>query len=384
MGDTTLPLLFAFSALGILYVYVGYPLVILALARWFSRPVAKRPMPASLSIVLAGHNEQHTLPKKIANLLACHGSEQIREILVGSDGSTDQTVEILRQHPDPRVKVLDFPQRRGKPAVLNDLVPLATGEILVFADARQEFAPDVLQALAANFADRNVGVVSGELVFRQSSDSSVAAEGIGFYWRYEKLIRKSESQFQSVPGATGACYAMRRKLFQPIPANTLLDDVAIPMQAIMQGYRCIFEPQAIAYDTPSKSTRQESVRKRRTIAGVAQLVWQQPAWLLPWKNPIWFEYVSHKLLRLVSPLLLLVALITNLLLLGSFWFQLALLLQALFYSAAGLGWMLQSRGKSSRLFGPCVMFLSLNITTAFALYDAACSRYRVTWQKAAG
>lgn len=376
-----LQILFWLSVIGLGYIYVGFPLLMSWCARRWPRFITRTSEPRSLSIVIVAHNEAKTLPRKIASLLSCAKSEWIQEILIGSDGSTDETVSVVRSQPDPRVQVVDFAARRGKPAVLNDLVPRCTGEFVLLADSRQDFDVDCLERLLENFADPQVGVVSGELVLRSQPGETTAAQGIGFYWKYEKFLRKCESRFRGVPGATGACYIIRRSLFNPIPDQTILDDVAIPMQAVARGYYCLFEPTAFIYDNPSGSTRQESIRKRRTIAGAAQLVRLFPQWIWPTSNPLWLEFVSHKLLRLVSPLLLLIVLLTNLALLAIPLYQFALAAQIAFYTAATMGWCCQFVGRRLALCGPPLMFVTLNVTTALALWDAMRSRYRVTWQK---
>jgi cellulose synthase/poly-beta-1,6-N-acetylglucosamine synthase-like glycosyltransferase len=381
--DALLPLVFWCSVAGLAYIYAGYPVAVWCLSRCRPRAVHKSVRPRSVSIVLIAHNEAATVVRKLDNLLALDDAESICEILVGSDGSTDGTNALVAEYGDPRVQLVPFAERRGKPAVLNDLVPRCTGEIVLFADARQEFDRRCLTELVANFADPTVGVVSGELVLKQSSTSTAAAEGIGWYWRYEKWIRRSESRFRGVPGATGACYAIRRALFRPIGPSTILDDVAIPLSIVTQGFRCVFEPAALAFDAPSQWPQQEAVRKRRTIAGAAQLVRLYPQWLVPWRNPLWWEFVSHKLLRLASPGLLALALAANAALAAQPAYLVLLLVQAAFYASAGWGWWCQRRGRRSRLFGASLMFLTLNLTTLRALWDAARSRYQVTWKKAA-
>lgn len=369
------------SLLGIGYIYAGYPLLVWCCALFRGTAVRKEPVPCRVSIVIVACNEAERLPHKLANLLSMTHADWIVEILVGSDGSTDDTVRVIEAYPDQRVRVHAFDQRRGKPSVLNDLIPLCQGDIVLLADCRQDYDPAVLASLSSNFADPTVGAVSGELMFREQAVATTAARGIGLYWTYEKWIRKSESRFRSVPGATGACYALRKSHFRPIPATTLLDDVAIPMQIVQQGLRCVFEPAALAYDDPSADPRQEAIRKRRTIAGVAQLVRNAPGLMLPWRNPIWWEFVSHKVLRLVSPVLLLLALVSNLLLWDRLPYQVLLGCQAGMYGAALLGWICQGLGLKSRLLGPPLMFVALNLTTALALYDALRGRYRVTWQR---
>ncbi len=363
-----------------IYIFAGYPLLIFLLAKLRPRVVESKGEIKPFSIVITACNEEATLPSKLKNIFESTVAEKIVEVLIASDGSTDRTCEIIQEYADPRVKLHHFEERRGKPAMLNDVVPLCSSEIVVLMDARQMLAIDALQNLIQNFNDETIGVVSGELVFREE-EGTTASQGVGFYWKYEKFIRKHESKFASVPGATGAFYAIRKELFQPISQQTLLDDVQIPMQAVVQKKRCLFEPRAVIYDRPSQSTKQESIRKRRTIAGAFQLLLMNPGWLLPWKNPIWLQYLSHKVARLVSPLLLMIVAVTNVMLWESNLYRVILVLQFLFYTAAVVGWFCQRLGKRSRLLGPFLMFVSLNVTTLFALWDAVRGRFRVTWQR---
>jgi biofilm PGA synthesis N-glycosyltransferase PgaC len=329
------------------------------------------------------------LPRKIKSILHSDCVSRIREVLIASDGSTDATKAVVEGLGDPRVRLLAFSERRGKPSVLNDAIPACTSDIVVLTDARQELHPSALSELAANFADATVGAVSGELVFRPLDNDTTAAHGLGVYWAYEKFIRKHEGRFRSVPGATGALYAIRKHLFRPIDAQTLLDDVVIPMQTIVQGYRCLFEPAAIVYDTPSPTPEKESIRKRRTIAGAVQLLVLHPSWLLPWRNPIWFEYVSHKLSRLLSPLLMVVAAIANIMLAShtntalasTHVYTIILAVHCCFYLSALAGWAFQQAGKRSTCFAAQLMFLTLNLTTLVALLDAARGHFRVAWEQ---
>jgi cellulose synthase/poly-beta-1,6-N-acetylglucosamine synthase-like glycosyltransferase len=368
---------------GLAYIFAGYPMLVLLLARWRPRPVAKRDVREPFSIVIVGYNEAERLVRKLDNLLSCEGADRIAEILVASDGSTDRTASLLAAYPDPRVRGFVFAERRGKPACLNELIPQCQCEIIVLNDMRQQLDAGALVQLVDNFADERVGVVSGELRFLSSGAGSTSSEGIGAYWAYEKVIRRSESAFASVPGATGAIYAIRKSLFRPIPNTTLLDDVAIPMQIVAQGYRCVFEADAIAWDEPSRTATQEAIRKRRTIAGAAQLAWLFPQWLLPWRNPIWWQFVSHKLLRLVSPLLLIGMLAAHLMLLDRPIYQWLMAAHLAVYAAGLTGWLCQRLGRRSRPLGVPWMFLSLNFTTLVALYDAIRGRFRTTWRRAA-
>jgi cellulose synthase/poly-beta-1,6-N-acetylglucosamine synthase-like glycosyltransferase len=339
-------------------------------------------------VVVVAHNEATVLPRKIKSILHSDCAWRIREVLIASDGSTDATKTVVESCGDPRVRLLAFSERRGKPSVLNDAIPACMSDIVILTDARQELHPGALSELAANFADETVGAVSGELVFRPSGNNTTAAQGLGIYWAYEKFIRKHEGRFRSVPGATGALYAIRKRLFRPIDAQTLLDDVVIPMQAVVQGYRCLFEPAAIVYDTPSRTPEKEFLRKRRTIAGAAQLLVLHPSWVLPWCNPIWLEYISHKLSRLLSPLLLLAIAITNVTLAfhtnttlaSPHVYPIILAVHCCFYLCALTGWVFQQAGTRSTFFAAPWMFLTLNLTTLVALSDAVRGHFRVTWK----
>lgn len=374
--------IFWFSLAGLVYVYLGYPVLVKGLAALLPMRRERQLVDGQkVSVVIACHNEAERIKNKLAVLLSSAQASFIDEVLIGSDGSSDDIAESVTALNDPRIRLVQFSERRGKPAVLNDLVPQCRSEIVVLCDARQILSDDAIPELIANFADPKVGVVSGELMFRQSSNDSTAGRGIGAYWRYEKMIRRAEAQFRSVPGATGALYAIRREAFRPIPDSTLLDDVVIPMVAVTQGWRCIFERQAIAWDDPSDSLGREAIRKRRTIAGAAQLIVHHPSWLLPWKNPIWLEFVSHKILRLISPGLLVSVAVTNALLLSEFPYSLLLLGQGCFYYSAFAGWLCQKIGRPSSMFGVQAMFLTLNATTVAALFDAMRGRFRVTWQR---
>jgi biofilm PGA synthesis N-glycosyltransferase PgaC len=385
----TVEWLFWLSLAGVAYIYVGYPLAVWTLSRLRGRSFPRGEWTGPLSIVLAAYNEARRLPAKLDNLLASDAADRICEVLIGSDGSDDDTPEVVASYPDRRVRLISFAERRGKAAVLNALVPQCQSDVVVLTDARQLLDPAALSRLTDSFADPRVGVVSGELMFRTSESDTTAAQGLGAYWSYEKFLRKSESRFRGVPGATGALYAMRRELFRPIPEDTLLDDVVIPMQAVEQGSWCLLEPGAIAWDVPSQSTAQESIRKRRTIAGAAQLIVRQPRWLLPWRNPLWWEYVSHKLARLASPLLLVVMLATNALLLAGeaglppVVYGTLLAAQGILYLAALTGWGLGRLGRRAPLLGTALMFVALNLTTVLALWDACRGRFRAAWQRAA-
>jgi len=294
---------FALSALGLVHVFVGYPLWVLALARWRPRPVQRRVWTPRVTAVLAVHDGAAHVQAKLANLLALDYPPGLLDIVVACDGCRDDTAACARALGNARIRVLEFAERRGKAACLNDAVAQARGDVLLMTDVRQRLEPDALRQLVVNLGDAHVGAVGGQL--RLFDAHTGFARGIDAYWRYETLIRASESRSGSVIGVSGALYAMRRSLYRPLPPGTVLDDVLVPMQVAAAGLRVVYEPAAVAWDGSSQQPREEQRRKIRTLAGNYQLVQLAPWLLLPWRNPLWFRFVSHKLLRLLAPWLLL-------------------------------------------------------------------------------
>ena len=376
-----LHILFWGAIAGVGYIYVGYPLAIALFARLLPGKVASGGEVAAFSMVIVGHNEANNLPQKIDSVLQGEAAKCLVDLHIASDGSDDNTGAVINAMGDTRLRHHDFAERRGKAAVLNELVPRCEADIVVLSDARQRLSVDALIKIVRRFNDPEVGVVSGELILADGDDVSAAGKGMGAYWRYEKFIRQQEGAFRSVPGATGALYAIRRDLYRAIPENSLLDDVAIPMRIVLQGYRCVFESGAFAFDTPSETAQQESVRKRRTIAGNVQVVQHCPAILSPIKNPIWMQYMSHKLARLVSPFLLLAALLSSFLLKADLMYKGFFLLQCGGYAVALIAFLLQRIGVKTGLLGIPLMFTSLNVTTLLAWGDILTGRYNVTWDR---
>jgi cellulose synthase/poly-beta-1,6-N-acetylglucosamine synthase-like glycosyltransferase len=371
-------LLFWGSAVLIAYVYVGYPTLLAIWARLVRRSRPDRQVPADLpaiSIVIAARNEAHRLRARLDNLLSLDYPADRRQIIVVSDGSTDGTPDVLAEY-GPSVERVLLPIS-GKAAALNAGVARARHDILIFADARQTFAPDALQALVAPLADPSVGGVTGELVLgcetsggrRKAADrreddrrhsergtsrrtgeerrghlASTIADGIGLYWRYEKTLRRLETTVGSTLGATGAIYALRRSLWRPLPPDTLLDDVLAPMRAVLAGRRVVFEERATAYDYTPPDSSVEARRKIRTLAGNVQILWLEPRLLLPVVNPVWIQFVSHKLGRLVVPYALVTLLAANIALAGRHpFFAFTLAAQCLLYLLGGYGAWLESR-----------------------------------------
>jgi cellulose synthase/poly-beta-1,6-N-acetylglucosamine synthase-like glycosyltransferase len=372
--------LFWMSAVTVAYVYVGYPCLIAVWARLTDR----RPLRAAfaegqwpaISIVIAARNEAARLPARVRNLLDQRYPGPC-EILVVSDGSTDDPASALADF-GAQVRVLELPPG-GKPLALNAGVAAATGAILVFADARQRYAAGALIDLVSNFADPDVGGATGELVLdceQQVISDSPVAESIGLYWLYEKWLRRSESRVWSTLGATGAIYALRRTCWTPLPAWTLLDDVLAPMRAVLDGCRIVFEERAVAFDRASTDAAAESRRKTRTLAGNYQILLQEPRLLLPFVNPVWLQYVSHKVGRLLAPWALVGLFVATLAIAPRHPLAAVLLaLQGIFYGLAISEAVFHARERLARI---AYMFVMMNLSAVAGL--AALRRGREVWR----
>jgi cellulose synthase/poly-beta-1,6-N-acetylglucosamine synthase-like glycosyltransferase len=374
-----LQILFWSSAALLAYTYLLYPLALGLLARWCGRPVRRGTARDQLiSILLAVHNEEAAIDRRLRELIDHLARAGLPgEIVVVSNGSTDSTVALARAYMKGPVRVLDIPATVGKAAALTAAAAAAQGALLVFCDARQWWANDALERLLENFADPAVGAVSGNLIIEKAPG---VLAGVGLYWRFEKWLRSQESLLFAMVGATGAISAVRRELFRPIPAGTILDDVYWPLQVALQGYRVVLDPRARAYDRLPERTRDEFRRKVRTLSGNFQLVARLPAVVRPWRNPIWVQFVSHKLLRLVSPWALLAllaasALLPETLYQTAFWAQLA------GYAVAACG-LWTSLGTKWKPVAAAASFLVLNTAAWMAFWVWLTGRAGPSWGKA--
>jgi len=364
------------SAAVIAYAYVGYPLLLWFRSWWSPRPVMHGVDAPRVSAVMVVRNEEANIAQKLNNLLTLDYPPEKLEVVVVSDGSTDGTAAALAEFGghDSRLRTVMKAESRGKAAGLNDAIAAASGEVLLFTDARQQIEPQALGLLIENFADPAVGAASGELMLGDPA-SGETGKGMGLYWRIEKKIRELESASGSVAGATGAIYCARRELLEPLPEGTILDDVLLPMQVVRRGSRVIFDSRARAWDSPDLGSSREFARKVRTLSGNYQLLQIAP-WLLGASNAIRFEFVSHKLMRLVVPFALVALLISSLFLTGAF-YRVALFAQIAFYalSLVALGGM--KIGPLSRIADPARTFVVLNSAAMVAFVNFIVGRKAV-------
>jgi cellulose synthase/poly-beta-1,6-N-acetylglucosamine synthase-like glycosyltransferase len=318
---------FAAAAAFVGYTYGGYPLWLWARSRLKPRPVRRLRIQPSVTIILPIHNEERWIAEKCEDLQRQNYPEDLLHIVIVSDGSTDHSAALATKLGNHRVQFIEYSRHRGKAWAINVGAQASTEEILLLCDARQKFAPCAVRCLVENFADPEVGAVTGKMVLCQHSNQF--GQAIGRYWEYEKWVRQRESEIDSVCGVTGCIWAVRRRLFRPLPEGTILDDVYLPMEVIRQGYRVVFDPRAIAYDRPSESSEIEYTRKRRTLLGNFELLGLSH-WILTAENRIRFQFLSHKVFRLLAPLAFLIMLFSSWLQRG-FVFHVLFLAQVTFY-----------------------------------------------------
>jgi cellulose synthase/poly-beta-1,6-N-acetylglucosamine synthase-like glycosyltransferase len=293
---------FWISAAAIAYILVGWPLLVFVWSRFFPNPIRKEFTPRTVTVILAVHDGERYVSGKLESLLALDYPRDLLDVIVVSDGSTDATDSIVEnvQLRDSRIQLVRVPNG-GKCPAINAGLARATGEILFLTDVRQTLDSAALRYLVACFADPRVGVASGGLRIR--STDSKGEQAVGLYWRFEIWIRDRLSDIDSIFGATGAIYAMRRELAVPLPAKALLDDMFLPLAAFFKGYRLVVERKAIAWDVPT-NLDEEFKRKVRTLGGNYQLMSYYPQLLGP-RNRMWLHYMSYKFGRLVLPYFLL-------------------------------------------------------------------------------
>lgn len=344
------------------YTFCGYAI----LMRWLGSRAATAPAMGewpAVTVVVVAFNESARIATRVTDLLNADYPAEKLSVIVVSDGSTDDTAARVRAIGDPRVTVLEQPERSGKAAGLNAALAQCRSEIVVFGDARQRFAPDAIRHLVRHFVDPAVGAVSGSLEI-EAAESGVG-QAVDAYWRMEKRLRADEARWDSCIGCTGAVYAIRRAAFQPIPEDTLLDDVVIPMQIAVQGLRVLHDPEAVAFDPQTLEPGREQARKRRTLAGNFQMLFRYARWLLPSRNRLWWQLISHKYLRLAAPLLLVVVFVSNFLLRFHPFYRALFVAQIAFYGLALVGMLTPL---TSRLFSLPAGFVFLNAATVRAFW----------------
>lgn len=385
--------LFWCAALLLLHTYFFYPLCLFAIegvAQVFHthrlmRSEEKRhsegetgPLPM-VSLVVAAYNEASCIRQKLENSLALDYPADRFEVVIGSDGSTDGTDEVVRACADQRVRLSPAP-RAGKTTVLNRCIPSAQGDIIVLSDANTMIEPEAIRALVRHFEDPDVGAVCGKLRLYNPTKEDYEESA---YWSYESLIKFYEGRRGAVVGANGGLYAIRRRLFTQLPPSTIVDDFVIPLRILEQGYKVVYEAGAVAHEETTEDYGKEFGRRARIAAGNFQSLRMVPGLLLPTAGFPAFAFWSHKLLRWCAPALMVVALLANLFLLDSVLYRLTLFAQAMFYALAYLGKAGVLKGTGRRIASIAYYFVTMNLAIVVGFWRFLRNAQKAAWDRTA-
>ena len=373
-------LLFWSMLAAVVYAYVGYPALLWLLTRFRGRPPLNDDgeFAPPVSIMLPAHNEERVIRGRIENLLELDYPAERLQVIVGSDASSDETVAIVRSFADARVELIAAERRQGKTSLLNRMVEQSSGELLVFTDANCRYDRSALRRLAAPFSTPSVGCVIGELIYVNTDDPEVAG-GEGLYWRFENAIKELESDLGGTIVANGSIYAMRRERFRPLPGH-VSDDSVNPLLVLRDGHRVVFERRAVAREKAAERLVEEIGRKSRMVTRQLGSHVYVRSFLWPPRPTLAFRLISHKLLRWMVPLFLMMAFAANLTLLHRWPYRLTMAAAVMGIVLAAWGFRRVARGAGlPRLWRVWVYFCAVNLAALKGLFDFIRGRRRATW-----
>ncbi len=369
----------------VVYSYIGYLVLVWIVSRLFSRQVAPQfesdeELPA-VSLLIAAYNEETVIEERIRNALATDYPPSKLEIVIGLDGCSDNTAAIVRRYEDRGVRVLDYPERRGKATVLNEAMAEVTSPIVLLSDANTEIDSRALRSLVRWFRDAKVGVVCGHVILR---DHLSGRNVDSLYWKFETILKRCEGQLGALLGANGPIYAIRRDLYVPISPETIVDDFVIPLLIkLRSGRAIIYDREAIAHEETHPDVMAEFHRRARIGAGGFQSIGMLWKLLDPRQGWIAFTFFSHKLLRWLCPFFLIGLLASNALLLDRPFFQWAFGIQLAFYGVSLLAAFAPHGVRLPRAIRLMTMFTSMNAALLVGFVRWIRKRQSAAWRRTA-
>ena len=367
----------------IIYQYVSYPIILGAMALILGKKVEKGDLLPEVTLIISAYNEEEVMEEKIKNTLALDYPKDKLEIVVASE-ATDGTNEIVKKYADRGVKLFTFEDREGKAATLFRSVPKTKGEILVFSDANATYTKEAIKKLVRNFADKNVGCVSGRLCYKNSQNST-SGKGEIYYWNYETFLKKVCSRLFIQNGVNGSIFALRREAYLPL-SKYRGDDFELPINAAIHGYGVVFEPDAVSYEEVSETFNQEFKRKVRVAS------WNFRSGLILLSEAlkrgrlfVAFHLVSHRMLRWCIPLFLISVFISNLFLVtnDNRVYLLVFIIQDVFYVTAAISFFMDrvfSKKSQKLLFLP-YYFCMVNYASLRGVFGAIFRKAEIVWEK---
>jgi len=374
-------LIFWLIILIIFYSYVGYSFVILLLSLFLNCPVRKKEIHPQVTFLITAFNEENSIAAKLENTLSLDYPREKLEVIVASDGSTDSTDLVVKQFNDQGVILNRVEGRVGKTETQNRTVAKATGDIIIFSDATTNYHKDAIKKIVQNYADPQVGAVSGRYEYINPTSAAV---GIGtvLFWKYENLIKRLQTRIQTITGCCGCIYSVRRDLYEPLPRD-IISDLVEPLKILEKGYRISFEPEAVAYEETTETSKEEFSMRVRVISRGMYGLWYMRSLFNPFKYRfISFQLFSHKVLRWMIPFMLPLILINNLFLIGKIFYNLSLIAQVLFYLGAMVGYILDRNGKKAKLLALPLYYCVVNAASATAFFRILRGKKSIVWETA--
>ena len=363
----------------VFYTYGGYSLLIIALSRFFHNDVRKKEITPKVTFLITAYNEEKNIAQKLDNTISLDYPKEKLEILVASDGSTDGTEEIVKSYAGKGVRLLRVEGRVGKTATQNAAIKAATGEIVIFSDATTTYEKDNIKNIVRNYADPEVGAVSGRYEYYNPTGAAIGTGNI-LFWKYENLIKSSQTRIKTISGCCGCIYSVRKNAYEPLPPD-IISDLCEPLKILEKGYRIVFEADAVAYEeTTEKASEEFNMRIRVISRGMRGLLYMKKLFN-PFKFPfVAFQLFSHKVLRWLIPFFMLALLVSNLFLLDGAFYKITMALQAAFYAMAALAWLGEKANLRLSIFSIPLYFSTVNIASVVSMYKTLKGFKAVTWE----
>jgi cellulose synthase/poly-beta-1,6-N-acetylglucosamine synthase-like glycosyltransferase len=364
----------------IIYTYVGYTLLIPIIALFSQRRSIKKDIEPKVTFLITAYNEEQSIARKLEDTLSLDYPKDQLEVMVASDGSTDRTDEIVKVFADRRVVLKRVEGRVGKTATQNEAVKAATGDIIIFSDATTKYSKDAIRKIVRNYANEDVGAVSGRYEYINPTGAPV---GIGtiLFWKYENFIKSMQTRIKTITGCCGCIYSVRKEAYVPLPSD-IISDLVEPLKIIERGYRIVFEPKAIAYEETTEKPSEEFKMRIRVITRAMRGILYVKSLLNPFKYPfVSFQLISHKVLRWLIPFFLIGLLVSNYFLIGThLFFKITFVMQISFYTIALLGMIADRLGRRLKMFAIPMYFCVVNTASLIAFFKTLAGQKAVTWE----
>lgn len=389
-----LKIIFCLSLFLVLYTYIGYGLVLWIMVRLKKRPKTANEKTGNpkvwpaITLIVAAYNEEAWIEAKLQNCLEFDYPIDKLHLFFVTDGSTDQTPQRIKTYPvgQYQVELFHQPERRGKIAAVERIMPKVNTPIVIYTDANTLVNPEGIKNIVRHFQHPEVGAVAGEKRIKQNQKEEASGAGEGLYWRYESTLKRWDSELYSVVGAAGELFSIRTALFEPVPADTIIEDFYMTLRIAQKGFRVIYEPDAYAIESSSASVKEELKRKIRIAAGGIQAIYRLRSLLNIFRYGLLsFQYISHRVLRwTITPLALLLLFLLNipLAVFASPIYQGLLIVQLLFYTLAFTGYLMEKRQLKFKAFFIPYYFCIMNYAVFMGFFRIISGRQSVLWERA--